>query len=651
MTGGTTPQSVAIGDFNNDAVLDLAVANFGSGDVSVLLGTGGGSFAAADTYAVGCDLSGIVVGDFDGDGNSDLAVSDRFISNASVLLGDGNGLFGTAANYLVLPNPRSIVSGDFNGDGYLDLATVHANHPTIEAFSVLHGQGTHLSNVQHTTIEVAAVNDAPVLDAGATPVLAAVNEDAAAPTGPVGTLISDLVDFAGGAGINNVTDADGITELTGIALTGADGANGTWYYTVDGGDTWDPVGTVSDASALLLAVDPDTRLYFQPADDFNGAANITFRAWDQTTGSNGETGVNTVPNGDDTAFSAATDTAAITINAVNDAPVLDAGQSPVLEIVQEDAGPPFFFPVGTLVADLVGPGNVTDADDGALIGMAITGADESNGTWWYTTNDGFDWFEVGPVDDTSALVLAADADTRLYFEAAPGFTDSATITFRAWDQTDGSDNGQDGVNAAPGGGISAFSAVSDTATVEVNAQPVINDVDGDAVTFTEGNSFVIVDATPVAASVADIDSPDLEDGDLFVEFCGCFITDDDELFIRTGNGITVNGTDVLYNGDVIGEFFGGVGFDPLMIFFTTADATPAAASALVRQIAYRNTNIEEPIAGVRTVSFSVTDGDGGLSFFSDATVEVITVNDAPTLAAVPGATYTDTAGNDTFTAI
>ena len=303
------------------------------------------------------------------------------------------------------------------------------------------------------------------------------------------------------------------------------------------------------------------------------------------------------------------------------------------------------------MADLVGPGNVTDADDGALIGMAITGADESNGTWWYTTNDGFDWFEVGPVDDTSALVLAADADTRLYFEAAPGFTDSATITFRAWDQTDGSDNGQDGVNAAPGGGISAFSAVSDTATVEVNAQPVINDVDGDAVTFTEGNSFVIVDATPVAASVADIDSPDLEDGDLFVEFCGCFITDDDELFIRTGNGITVNGTDVLYNGDVIGEFFGGVGFDPLMIFFTTADATPAAASALVRQIAYRNTNIEEPIAGVRTVSFSVTDGDGGLSFFSDATVEVITVNDAPTLAAVPGATYTDTAGNDTFTAI
>ena len=44
---------------------------------------------------------------------------------------------------------------------------------------------------------------------------------------------------------------------------------------------------------------------------------------------------------------------------------------------------------------------------------------------------------------------------------------------------------------------------------------------------------------------------------------------------------------------MIGTLMGGVGIAPLMIDFTTADATPAAASALLRQIAYRNTNIED----------------------------------------------------------
>ncbi len=87
-------------------------------------------------------------------------------------------------------------------------------------------------------------------------------------------------------------------------------------------------------------------------------------------------------------------TVSITVNTVNDAPVLDAAASPSLAMVKENGGSPF-GPMGTLVSDLIdfadasGHDSVTDVDDGALTGMAITGADESNGTWWYTTNDGF----------------------------------------------------------------------------------------------------------------------------------------------------------------------------------------------------------------------------------------------------------------------
>jgi hypothetical protein len=72
-----------------------------------------------------------------------------------------------------------------------------------------------------------------------------------------------------------------------------------------------------------LAADANTRLYFQPAANFNGtiASAITFRAWDQTSGTNGGT-ADTSPNGGSTAFSTATDTASLTITLVNDAPAI-----------------------------------------------------------------------------------------------------------------------------------------------------------------------------------------------------------------------------------------------------------------------------------------------------------------------------------------
>src|SRR4051812_38553724 len=44
---GNNPAAVAVGDFNHDGNLDLAVANYLDDNVSVLLGTGAGGFGAA----------------------------------------------------------------------------------------------------------------------------------------------------------------------------------------------------------------------------------------------------------------------------------------------------------------------------------------------------------------------------------------------------------------------------------------------------------------------------------------------------------------------------------------------------------------------------------------------------------------------------
>ena len=97
--GAGTTLSVAVGDFNGDGKADLAVANYRSSNVSVLLGNGNGTFQAAVNYGAGTYPHSVAVGDFNGDGKPDLAVANYGSNNVSVLLGNGNGTFQTAVNY------------------------------------------------------------------------------------------------------------------------------------------------------------------------------------------------------------------------------------------------------------------------------------------------------------------------------------------------------------------------------------------------------------------------------------------------------------------------------------------------------------------------------------------------------------------------
>ena len=96
---GTNPFSVAVGDFNGDGKQDLAVANEGSNNVSILLGDGAGSFSAATNFGVGTNPFSVAVGDFNGDGKQDLAVANNGSDNVSILLGNGAGSFSAATNF------------------------------------------------------------------------------------------------------------------------------------------------------------------------------------------------------------------------------------------------------------------------------------------------------------------------------------------------------------------------------------------------------------------------------------------------------------------------------------------------------------------------------------------------------------------------
>ena len=100
------PTAIVAGDFNGDGRTDLAVANYGSNDVSVLLGNGDGTFQPQVTYAVGSGPVALVAGDFTGDGRTDLAVANSGDNDVSVLLGNGDGTFQPQVTYAVGYRPR-----------------------------------------------------------------------------------------------------------------------------------------------------------------------------------------------------------------------------------------------------------------------------------------------------------------------------------------------------------------------------------------------------------------------------------------------------------------------------------------------------------------------------------------------------------------
>jgi hypothetical protein len=179
----SSPSAIMTGDFNGDGFSDIATANLWSGDVSVILSNGDGSFQPPRIYAVGAhpvsieaaDFTGdgkldlavaisdqnevlilpgngdgtfqppritslaagtLAAGDFNRDGVADLAVALGGSNQVSVWLGNGDGTFRADGTYPVGTSPRQIVTGDFNGDGIADLATAN---PWSQDVSVLLG--------------------------------------------------------------------------------------------------------------------------------------------------------------------------------------------------------------------------------------------------------------------------------------------------------------------------------------------------------------------------------------------------------------------------------------------------------------------------------------------------------------------------------
>ncbi|MGB3510616.1 MAG: Ig-like domain-containing protein, partial [Microcoleaceae cyanobacterium] len=233
-------------------------------------------------------------------------------------------------------------------------------------------------------------NTAPVLDPNPTPILTNIDEDIPDAQNQGSTVADIIVD--GSITDSNFNPPDSIPET--IAVTAIDNTNGTWEYSITP-NTWIAFpNNIADANAVLL--DNTASIRFIPNPDYNGTANITFRAWDQFLGQNGDTGIDTTTNGGSTPYSVSSDTANITINPIPDAPTdINLNNDTIKEDQANNT------PVGTL--------STLDPD---------------------IPNDSFTYSLVSGAGDTDNNLFAIDSSNRLVALNPLDFEASATRSVR-----------------------------------------------------------------------------------------------------------------------------------------------------------------------------------------------------------------------------
>lgn len=134
---GDAPVAISATDLTGDGRPDLAVANSGTDNVSVLIRQPGGGFTPmpGSPLAAGDGPYGVVAADFNRDDLPDLAIANHDSDNVSVLLRQAGAGFAPepGSPYPAGDGPNQLASADFNGDKKADLAIANdqSNNVTV----------------------------------------------------------------------------------------------------------------------------------------------------------------------------------------------------------------------------------------------------------------------------------------------------------------------------------------------------------------------------------------------------------------------------------------------------------------------------------------------------------------------------------------
>lgn len=258
------PMALVVGDFNNDGVDDLAVANYTSDTVDIFLSKGDGTFQNKISFSTGGSTGpqSLAVGDFNGDENMDLAVGLGSTDRVNVYIGNGSGGFSQKTS-LTVTGPISIAVGDFDADGKSDLAMVQQGSDTIRVVRGK-GDGTFLNVASYAT--------------GGTPIGVAVgdfnNDDVPdlAVTSYTDETVSVLLGIGDGSFHGQVTFPTGL-DPHGVAVGDLDLDGNSDLAIANWGDDTVTV-LLGNGQGSFQATSPDLDVQSSPrsvvVDDFNG---------------------------------------------------------------------------------------------------------------------------------------------------------------------------------------------------------------------------------------------------------------------------------------------------------------------------------------------------------------------------------------------
>ena len=136
------PTSLAVGDLNNDTHLDIAVANSGTNNIGIFLNYGNGTFTNQHIYttSINSNPSSIALGDFNNDNILDIVVANYGSGSVGIFFGHGNGTFLSQVSYIIGSNayPQYVTVSTFNKVNALNIIIVDSQNDHIH---VLPGYG------------------------------------------------------------------------------------------------------------------------------------------------------------------------------------------------------------------------------------------------------------------------------------------------------------------------------------------------------------------------------------------------------------------------------------------------------------------------------------------------------------------------------
>jgi len=116
------PYEAVTADLNHDGHIDLTIVGTGPA-LTILLGSGNGSFDAPVTYGSSQYTEDLALADLNGDGHLDVALTHAFTNTVSVFFGTGTGTFGPEQSITIpATDSHGVVIGDFKVDGHVDIA-------------------------------------------------------------------------------------------------------------------------------------------------------------------------------------------------------------------------------------------------------------------------------------------------------------------------------------------------------------------------------------------------------------------------------------------------------------------------------------------------------------------------------------------------